>query len=403
MKSIVCHFGSRRSYAVPSAFARAGKLSRFYTDICGSNGLGRLAKPISRITPFGRRSAQSLAFRIPPPEVVELTTTFDVLGLYHKWRTSNLSSVDHLRRWDEAIEAFGRAIISRGFGDANHFYSLMHEAGPALREARRRGLKTAADVYITPSWDKFLAEEHRRFPDWGDAPITFRDALGTKFRPYARMVDNADLLVCPSLFVRNDLIDNFGIALERTAIVPYAVSRQWLELDTHPERGRVLFLGTADLRKGIHHFAMAARKLRAEGDNYEFVVAGGVTPEMREKGEAMGLTFLGRVPRSEIAAELQRADIVVLPSIAEGSAGATYEALAAGIPLVVSAAAGSVARDGVDGVVMDEPSADLIAEAVGAIVADRALRASMSAAAQQRAREFTWDRFGTRLISALLF
>jgi glycosyltransferase involved in cell wall biosynthesis len=217
------------------------------------------------------------------------------------------------------------------------------------------------------------------------------------------MVDNADLLVCPSLFVRNDLIDNFGIALERTAIVPYAVSRQWLELDTHPERGRVLFLGTADLRKGIHHFAMAARKLRAEGDNYEFVVAGGVTPEMREKGEAMGLTFLGRVPRSEIAAELQRADIVVLPSIAEGSAGATYEALAAGIPLVVSAAAGSVARDGVDGVVMDEPSADLIAEAVGAIVADRALRASMSAAAQQRAREFTWDRFGTRLISALLF
>lgn len=51
--------------------------------------------------------------------------------------------------------------------------------------------------------------------------------------------------------------------------------------------------------------------------------------------KAMGMTCLGRVPRPQMGAELARADVVVLPSIAEGSAGATYEALAAGIPWFV--------------------------------------------------------------------
>lgn len=402
MRAVVCHVGSRRGYAVPAAFAEAGMLERFYTDMCATNGLGRLAGPLLRVAPVGRSSLKSLVFRAPPPKVAARTTTLDLFGLRVRRRMYNASPAEHIQFWNEAFETFGRTMIARGFGDGNFLYSLMHEAGPALAEARRRGMKTGADVYIAPSWDRMLVEEHRRFPNWGETPITFCDVLGKGFRPYEHMIDNADLFICPSPFVRRDLIETFGVDQERTALVPYAVAPLWLELKTHPERGRVLFPGTAAMRKGIHYFALAAVQLRAQGDNYEFVVAGEVTPAIREKGEAMGLTFLGRVPRSDMAAEFARADVVVLPSIAEGSAGATYEALAAGIPQVVSAAAGSVARDGLEGVVMAVPDAHNIAEAVSRIVADRALRERMSISARERAQDFTWKRFSERLLTTIL-
>ena len=50
------------------------------------------------------------------------------------------------------------------------------------------------------------------------------------------------------------------------------------------------------------------------------------------------------------------ADVFAFPSLFEGSAVVTYEALACGLPSVVTPESGSVARDGVDGFVV--PSGD---------------------------------------------
>lgn len=402
MKTIVCHVGSRREYAVPAVFAREEILERFYTDMCGTNGLGRLAKPLSYAVPFLRESLISLSYRVPPQAVVKRTVAFDLFGLEIRRRMRGASPTEMIRHWERLFEIFGQKIISKGFGEAELLYSLMGEAGPALMEASRQGLRTAADVYIAPSWDRLIAREYQRFPEWGEKPVTFTDAMGKGFRAYSHMLEGTQLFVCPSNFVRDDLILNFGVCAKRAVVVPYAVAPRWFELQTRPERGRILFLGTAELRKGIHHFAMAAQKLKAQGDSYEFIVAGGVDPRIRQKGEAMGLTFLGRVPKIQMPLELARADVVVLPSIAEGSAGATYEALGAGIPIVASAATGAVARDGIEGVIMAEPNATEIAEAIGKIVSDRGLRERMSSSARNRAREYSWDKFGERLMSVLM-
>jgi len=59
------------------------------------------------------------------------------------------------------------------------------------------------------------------------------------------------------------------------------------------------------------------------------------------------LSFLGRVPRDRIHEEFQTADLFVLPTLAEGSAEVTYEALAAGLPVITTKSAGSVVRDGI--------------------------------------------------------
>ena len=167
-------------------------------------------------------------------------------------------------------------------------------------------------------------------------------------------------------------------------MVPYALAPHWFDIVPNPEPKRILFAGSANMRKGIHHLAGAARRLAAHG--YTFVVAGEANERVRAHPDSAFLTFLGRLPRSAMAEEFARADIFVLPSIAEGSAGVTYEAMAAAVPLVVSAAAGSVARDGVEGSVMSLPDAERLAAEIDRIASDRALRVQMSGAARDRAR-----------------
>jgi len=201
--------------------------------------------------------------------------------------------------------------------------------------------------------------------------------------------------------VRGDLEGEFCFGQGRTAVVPYGVDASWLTAAVQPIPGRVLFVGTAGLRKGIHYLAEASEVLQGRGRLYEFRIAGEVTQRIARLRECRRLRFLGRVPRDHVQAEFASADVFVMPSLAEGSAEAIYEALAAGLPVITTDAAGSVVRPGIDGWVVPERDSVALAEAIERAVGDRRLRARMSLAARERAREYTVERYGERLVAAL--
>ena len=163
----------------------------------------------------------------------------------------------------------------------------------------------------------------------------------------------------------------------------------------------MLFAGTANLRKGIHYLGMAAERLIAAGHRYDFRVAGNVNARIAAQPACRHLRFLGRVPRNGVHLEFAAADVLALPSLAEGSAGVTYEALAAGVPVVTTRASGSVVRDGIEGRIVPERDPVALADAIAEIIEDRDKRAQMSLAARQRARNYTWERYGERLVGAL--
>jgi glycosyltransferase involved in cell wall biosynthesis len=87
------------------------------------------------------------------------------------------------------------------------------------------------------------------------------------------------------------------------------------------------------------------------------------------------------------------ADVFVFPSLFEGSAVVTYEAMACGLPSVVTPNAGSVARDGVEGFEVPARDVSQLAERMARLGNDPELRARMSAAARRRAEAFDWPRY----------
>ena len=205
-----------------------------------------------------------------------------------------------------------------------------------------------------------------------------------------------DIFIAPSEFVIEGLTA-FDVPLEKCHIVPYAVNDAWFDIQNNPQPGRILFVGSAELRKGIHILGMAARKLSRH--NYEFKIAGGVSGLIRHAEITQKLNFLGRVPRTEIQQEYTSADIFVLPSFAEGSAEVVDEALAAGLPVITTNAAGSVVRDGVEGYIVPEGDVEALANRIEEVIENRELRNRMAIAARERAKDYTWDKYAQRLLS----
>jgi glycosyltransferase involved in cell wall biosynthesis len=287
-----------------------------------------------------------------------------------------------------------------GFGRATHVFSMLGEAGPFLVEAKRRGLKIISDIYIQLSAERILADERSRYPTWEPDTPDF-SAIARTFSMDDILRTCTDLYICPSEVVQQDLVNNWGVLIGNTALVPYGMSSQWLKLEPRPIRGRILFAGSAELRKGIHYFAMAAQRLTIKGRRYDFRVAGNASPAIVRRPECASLTFLGRVPRDEMYQEYRSADLVVLPTLAEGSAEVIYEALAAGVPVITTPSAGSVVRDLIEGRIIAERDPGALASAIEQLVEERTLRNQMAEAARERAQDYTWERYSDRFVATL--
>ena len=109
--------------------------------------------------------------------------------------------------------------------------------------------------------------------------------------------------------------------------------------------------------------------------------------------------LFGRVPRERIAEEYQSADVFVLPSLAEGSGRALRGA--GGELAGYYYARRRFGGAGMEGRIVPERDATMLADAVAELIENRGLRDRMAVAARERARDFTWEKYGERLVMAL--
>lgn len=159
----------------------------------------------------------------------------------------------------------------------------------------------------------------------------------------------------------------------------------------------VLFIGRLEPRKGIDTFLDAATALLAADADVRIVVAGDHSrpgpsgtryPEWWAAQRAPGterLKFAGHVPDDELYELIERATVVVMPSLYESFGLVAVEALMHGRPVVASRVGGlaEVVDDGVTGLLVPVGDSAALAGAIGRIVADPALAAALGRSARQ--------------------
>jgi glycosyltransferase involved in cell wall biosynthesis len=106
--------------------------------------------------------------------------------------------------------------------------------------------------------------------------------------------------------------------------------------------------------------------------------------QARERGIARHVRFLGQ--RSDVPSLLRLADIAIHCSYEEGSSNAVLEAMAAGLPLVVTDAGGNAEAvlDGINGLVVPPRDPKALARAISQILHDRDLASKFGKASRKR-------------------
>jgi len=240
-----------------------------------------------------------------------------------------------------------------------------------------------------------LAEEFAR---WG---IRRRMPSAVLARALAE-IERADYLICTTEFTKVTFREQ-GVPEAKLLMLGNGVDVEHFQpmRDAAPHPFRVLFVGQVGFRKGIPYLLEAWRQLSWRDG--ELWLAGNVDPEIRPLlarfVDLPGVRFLGYVP--DPVRLYQGADVFVFPSLQEGSAKVNFEALACGLPVVTTANSGSVARDGVEGLLVPIRDPRALADALERLRSQERLRGEMGAAARARAESFTWERHGDALVEVL--
>ncbi len=405
---VVAHLGARMHYAVPVVLQQAGMLAQFFTDAYvgrGSawQGLPRLAELLpARCRPAGlERLLGRRAEGIPPGKV----TAFNLFGAAYTLAQSRAGTGESLERvYLEYGRRFAEMVRQHPRCAGQGLYTFLSMAQPLFRQASRHGLKCILDQFIAP-WKilaQLLEEEHERWPGW-ETP-SFWAAPSHDFLEAEEQEQHlADAIICPSEFVAQGL-KSLDMPAQKIVVVPYGVEVERFSCDRRPWRGqrplRLLFLGGVNLRKGVPYLYQALKRL-----NTTRIISRLVGPVDIEEPHRTLLSrqgeLTGPVPRTEVRRHYAWADLFVFPSLCEGSAMVIYEAMAAGLPVITTPHAGSVVRDGREGFVVPVRDPEALAAKIDLMAADPELVARLSRAARQRSREFSWPRYGERLVGAL--
>lgn len=175
-----------------------------------------------------------------------------------------------------------------------------------------------------------------------------------------------------------------------------------------PSLFRILCASRLTRRKGFRYAIEAFARLESRYPHVRLVLAGGqgeAEKELRAQAKALGLedkiTFTGYVPHDQFLHYYQMADAFLLPSLNEGMSNNMLEAMASGLPIVMTATGGAaeLIQDGESGfVIRKKDSADTAAK-LERLIQNPELARQMGRKSRERAEAMSWTKVAQAYVS----
>jgi glycosyltransferase involved in cell wall biosynthesis len=318
-----------------------------------------------------------------------------IVNLLEKRRTQGLSPDNVVSLFGPALEVILRPIGLIRYWDAAHDWL----ASRWIRKYVRQDVPTVLHAFQGAALRTLRAAQTKgalRLLEITLPPVVNRRARQGLLKELAE----ADFLVAQSKFSEEFLI-KLGVQGDRIIRVHQGVDAYKFHPRTtarHAGPLRIIFVGTICRRKGVDVLLRAWNELGLDNAQLQLIGRNG-TEEAAQVLQLKGRTCesLGHVSDAELLELFQHADILVHPSLAEGGCNVIYEALACGVPSIVSSNSGSAVRDGIEGIVVSPGDVSGLKAAIERLCTDHTLRDQMSTAARKRAEMLTWDNYRERL------
>lgn len=288
-------------------------------------------------------------------------------------------------------------------GEVDCFHSWSGDCLRSLLAARQQGLPTLLEI---PTWHRNKGRD-KRFETRSERELRQRRdwrAWLERLPPSRQRIlleyELADLILVQSTHA----LETFraaGIPERRLYRVARGADvRRFVPAERPPEIFRAVFAGALIRRKGVHHLLQAWKRLALP--DAELVLIGSVHPEIEPALREFQTASVRVVGFSDdLPGHFRRSSVFVFPSECEGWAKVTFEAAAAGLPMIATRESGDGVIEGVTGWQVPANDPEALAERLAHAHAHRDELPAMGRAARRRIEEnYTWEHFRLRLLHA---
>ena len=277
-------------------------------------------------------------------------------------------------------------------------YFLQDYCNDLIRKAKGKGKIIIYDQIIAFNYEKYIT--------------------GVEYDPYSSKkmsleIENllmADLIIVPSKFVYKSLMGyRFSDEIkDKIHMIPYGANIERKESKKKHVSSRLKILTVASLcrRKGFEYIINAMEEISKRDLDVRLTVVGIIDGKQGQEiltkiKKARNISYAGSVPHSIISSYYRDSDVFLLPSLAEGSALAVYEAMAEGLPCIVTEETGSTVNNYVEGLIINSKSAKEIVDAIDLLYNNRNLVEKMGQAAQLNAQKYSAEYFSHQCASII--
>ncbi len=239
---------------------------------------------------------------------------------------------------------------------------------------------------LDPRIDRLVRNNLKRVDVVGSISSSMREALA-KLEVAARVVD----------------IPN-GVAWDEFQTGPSRLLRDRLGLDD--EGVLILSVGRNHPVKGYAHGIRAFARLASRHPSAHYALVGRqvqqLAPLVSEVGVGGRVHLVGPLPMAEMPAVFHSADVFFNPSLMEGFAQVNAQALACGLPCVLTDAPGN--RDAAEGggaLVARSSDEASMAGALDRLLGDAALRGRLGREAHRASRRYAWESIAEQYLEIL--
>jgi glycosyltransferase involved in cell wall biosynthesis len=299
-----------------------------------------------------------------------------------------------LRHWADA--QFDAWAAQRLPGNIQAVICYENAALETFRVAQQHGIKTILDA----------ASFHYAWQDEFYEPVEDNDAHEAINTRKEKEIQHADHILTVSELARKSYLDA-GVSPSRVTSVPMGADLSEFTLSDNPPAGdppfTFLFAGHAGRRKGADLLLEASEHLAdvAERD-HRLQFAGGYDDGLFEQTTAP-VEKLGFLNHSALAEAFRRADCLVLPSRHDSFGRVVVEAMATGLPVLVSEHVGAkeLVKEGETGWVVPAEDVPALTRLMRRCMDHQEQLQEMSMAAAETARRYSWEEYHERVSTVL--
>ncbi len=396
IKAVVAFAGARDGYQLPWALSEGDLLEAFVTDM---------------YWPADRRWFSSSVGKLLPEKFVlsrycsglDSRTVKIAIGAWALSAGEYVVPQFRLNRIsDKSLGRKARTLANRtqaGLFCCSYYASEAFKAG-----AERSEYRFLFQLHPHPRTVRKILSDELRLVPLAEASLKTEPDLGLPERDFEALCSEPDLAngwVVASSYTAQTLAEH-GIAAEKIHVVPYGVdSRTFAKRACPPDASKpftIVFVGSLIQRKGLSYLLDTVRSFRSQKIKVLLCGRGVVDWKLIESYSDLDLEIHIGLPRSALIRHMHRADVFVLPSLAEGFAHVVLEAMSCGLPVIATShtCAPDVVVEGEHGFVVPIRNIEALAEKLAWGIDHRSELAIMGDAAAARAGVFTWELFRQR-------